>query len=41
VYFTKVWTKKNLFDLSEVMREILDLQISSKKVRLYGFQENM
>jgi hypothetical protein len=23
------------------MREILDLQISSKKVRLYGFQENM
>ena len=40
VYFTQPWTKKNLKDLSDTMRYVLDTSIVDNSLRLYGFQEN-
>jgi len=41
VYFTKIWDKNNLQELSKIMKEILDLSLKDKKLKLYGFQENL
>jgi len=40
VYFTKSWTKENLFLLSSIMKKILDLKLSDRKINLYWFQNN-
>lgn len=40
VYFTKPWTKENLWNLSQIMKYILELSIDDKKLKLYWFQEN-
>jgi len=41
VYITKVWIGKNLKDLSKIMKEILNLSLIDKTLKLYGFQENL
>lgn len=41
VYFTKSWSKKNLKYFSVIMKEILDLSIQDKALKLYWFMENM
>jgi sulfatase maturation enzyme AslB (radical SAM superfamily) len=38
VYFTKPWFKKNLKNLSKVMKYILDLSIKDINIKLYWFQ---
>ena len=40
VYFTQSWSKKNLADLSHIMKSILDLSLRDTSLRLYGFMEN-
>lgn len=41
IYFTKIWSKDNLLDLTNVMKYILDLSITDKNIKLYGFMENL
>jgi len=41
VYFTKIWTKENLWKLSEIMKYILDLYLKDNTLKLYWFQKNM
>jgi len=41
VYFTKTWSKNNLSSLSKIMKEILDLSLEDKSLKLYWFQENL
>ena len=41
VYFTKNWSKKNLQELSEVIKIILDLWLKDKKLRFFWFQKNL
>ena len=38
VYFTKNWTKQNLWNLSKVMKYILDLKLKNDDLRLFWFQ---
>lgn len=41
VYFTKIWDKDNLWALSKIIKEILDLSLEDITLKLYWFQENM
>lgn len=41
VYFTKKWQKSDLIALTRVMKNILDLSLKDKELRLYGFTENL
>ncbi len=41
VYITKIWTEENLKVLSKIMKEILDLSLIDKTLKLYWFQENL
>jgi hypothetical protein len=41
VYFTKKWQKSDLIVLTRVMKNILDLSLKDKELRLYGFTENL
>lgn len=40
VYFTKIWTKDNLVLLSQYTKNILDVSLLDKKIKLYWFQSN-
>jgi len=40
VYYTKIWTKENLQNLSYFMKKILDNSIIEKDIKLYWFQDN-
>ncbi|MFA5917168.1 MAG: radical SAM protein [Candidatus Gracilibacteria bacterium] len=40
VYYTKIWDKKNLLDLTNKMKKILDQSLIDKTIKLYGFQDN-
>ncbi len=37
VYFTKTWTKHQLLDLSNFIREVLDISLNDKWLRMYWF----
>lgn len=39
VYFTKLWKKENLEELSIIMKKILDLSLKDNTLRLYWFQK--
>jgi hypothetical protein len=41
VYFTQKWEKEDLTKLSQVMKNILDISLKDKSLRLYGFTENL
>lgn len=41
VYFTQKWEKEDLTNLSQVMKNILDISLKDKSLRLYGFTENL
>ncbi|MDD2907724.1 MAG: radical SAM protein [Candidatus Gracilibacteria bacterium] len=40
VYFTKIWNKDDLSNLSSVMKNILDKSLLDKEINLFGFQKN-
>ncbi len=40
VYYTKTWTKENLWKLSKIMKFILDLYLKDNTIKLYWFQKN-
>lgn len=40
VYFTKIWWKKNLLNLSNFLKRIIELSLSDSRIKLYGFQKN-
>jgi sulfatase maturation enzyme AslB (radical SAM superfamily) len=40
VYYTKIWDKKNLLDLTNKMKKILDQSLIDKTIKLYWFQDN-
>lgn len=40
IYFTKIWTKKNLINLSKFIKDIIDFFLLKRNINLFGFQRN-
>lgn len=40
VYFTKVWMKEQLLELSVFVKEILDLSLEDNEMKMYGFSKD-